>query len=122
MYRSSSVSFIPLERVPPDPFHLLDTGSSDLWVLSSPCSTDCFATAIPLYPLTSFQPSGLDVRLEYGDSLTGTFAQGPIGMDVVDFAGLRLQDQYLAAISETNTNVVQSGSVGVLGLGFPVNR
>jgi len=72
--------------------------------------------------LTSFQPSGLDVRLEYGDSLTGTFAQGPVGMDVVDIAGLRLQDQYLAAISETNTNVVESGSVGVFGLGFPVNR
>jgi len=43
-------------------------------------------------------------------------------MDVVDLAGLRLQDQYLAAISETNTNVVQSGSAGVFGLGFPVNR
>jgi len=90
-------------------------------VLSS-CSTDCFATDVPLYPLTSFRPSELDVRLEYGDSLTGTFAQGPIGMDIVGFAGLRLQDQYLAAISETNTNVVQSGSAGVFGLGFPVNR
>lgn len=101
---------------------VIDTGSSDLWALSSPCSTDCFATAVPLYPLTSFHPSGLDVRLEYGDSLTGTFAQGPVGMDVVDLAGLRLQDQYLAAISETNTNVVQSGSAGVFGLGFPVNR
>jgi aspartyl protease len=91
-------------------------------VLSSPCSTDCFATAAPLYPLTSFRPSGLDVRLKYGDSLTGTFAQGPVGMDVVGLADLRLQDQYLAAILETNTKVVQSGSAGVLGLGFPVNR
>jgi hypothetical protein len=91
-------------------------------VLSGPCSADCFSTAVPLYPLTSFQPSGLDVRLEYGDSLTGTFAQGLVGMDVIDLAGLRLQNQYLAAISETNTNVVQSGSAGVFGLGFPVNR
>lgn len=72
--------------------------------------------------MTSFHPSGLDVRLEYGDSMTGTFAHGPVGMDVVDLAGLRLQDQYLAAISETNTNVVQSGSAGVFGLGFPINR
>jgi hypothetical protein len=111
-----------LKRVPPDLPHLLDTGSSDLWVLSSPCSTDCFSAAVPLYPLTSFQPSGLDVRLEYGDSLTGTFAQGLVGMDVVGFAGLRLQDQYLAAISETNTKVMQTGSSGIFGLGFPVNR
>lgn len=91
-------------------------------MLSRSCSNDCFVTAVPLYPLTSFQSSGLDVRLEYGDSLTGTFAQGSIGIDVVCIAGLRLQDQYLAAISETNTNVVQSGSAGVFGLGFPVNR
>lgn len=91
-------------------------------MLSSPCSTDCFATAVPLYPLTSFHPSGLDVRLEYGDSLTETFAQGPVGMDVVGLAGVRIQDQFLAAISETNTNVVQSGSAGIFGLGFPVNR
>ncbi len=111
-----------MQCVPPDVSPLLDTGSSDLWVLSNLCSADCFAAGVPSYPLTSFQPSGLDVRLEYGDSLTGTFAQGPVGLDVVSFAGLRLHDQYLAAISETNTEVVQSGSVGVFGLGFPVNR
>ena len=111
-----------MDRVPPDLPRLLDTGSSDLWVLSSLCSTDCFSPAVPLYPLTSFQPSGLDVCLEYGDSLTGTFAQGLVGMDVVGLAGLQLQDQYLAAVSETNTKVMQTGSIGIFGLGFPVNR
>ena len=99
-----------------------DTGSSDLWVLSKSCSTDCFSVTVPLYPQTSFQPSGLAVRLEYGDSLTGTFAQGPVGTDVVGVANLRLEDQYLAAISETNTSVLQTGSAGIIGLGFPVNR
>jgi phytepsin len=101
---------------------LPDTGSSDLWVLSSSCSADCFSAAVPLYPQTSFQPSGFAVRLEYGDSLTGTFAQGPIGKDIAGIAGLRLQDQYLAAISETNTSVLRTGSAGIFGLGFPVNR
>ncbi|KAI0300074.1 aspartic peptidase domain-containing protein [Multifurca ochricompacta] len=101
---------------------VLDTGSSDLWVLSSSCSADCFSVSVPLYHQTSFQPSGLAVRLAYGDSLTGTYAQGPVGKDVAGVAGLRLQDQYLAAISETNTSVLQTGSAGIFGLGFPVNR
>ncbi|KAH9991950.1 aspartic peptidase domain-containing protein [Russula compacta] len=100
---------------------VLDTGSSDLWVLSSACSTDCFFVTVPLYPQTSFQPSGLAVCLEYGDSLTGTFAQGPVGTDIVGVADLRLEDQYFAAISETNTTVLQTGSAGIFGLGFPVN-
>ncbi|KAI9457021.1 aspartic peptidase domain-containing protein [Russula earlei] len=100
---------------------VLDTGSSDLWVLSSSCSTDCFSVSVPLYPQTSFQPSGVVVRLEYGDSLTGTFAQGPVGMDIAGVSGLRIQNQYFAAISETNTSVLQTGSAGIFGLGFPVN-
>ncbi|KAI0266450.1 aspartic peptidase domain-containing protein [Gloeopeniophorella convolvens] len=99
----------------------LNTGSSDLWVLSDSCTTDCFSVTVPLYPQTSFQPSGLAVRLAYGDSLTGTFAQGPVGRDVAAIAGLELPDQYFAAISETNTSVLQTGSAGIFGLGFPVN-
>ncbi|KAI0247392.1 aspartic peptidase domain-containing protein [Lactifluus subvellereus] len=100
---------------------VVDTGSSDLWVLSSTCSADCFLATVPLYPQTSFRPSGLAVRLTYGDSLTGTYAQGPIGKDIAGVANLQLQDQFLAAILETNTSVLQTGSAGIFGLGFPVN-
>lgn len=32
------------------------------------------------------------------------------------------QDQYFAAISNTNTSVLDTGSAGIFGLGFPVNR
>jgi hypothetical protein len=94
-------------------------------VLSSSCSTDCFSgysVTVPLYPQTSFRPSGLAVRLAYGDSQTGTYAQGPVGTDFAGVAGLWLQDQYIAAILETNASVLQTGSAGIFGLGFPVNR
>ncbi|KAG8221443.1 aspartic peptidase domain-containing protein [Butyriboletus roseoflavus] len=100
---------------------VLDTGSSDLWVLSTSCQETCSSTKVPLYPLSSFRPAHLDAKLLYGDSNTGTYAQGPIGSDSVSLAGLNLQSQYFSAINFTNTSVVQTGSGGILGLGFPFN-
>jgi phytepsin len=39
----------------------------------------------------------------------------------VDLAGLTLQNQFFAAINDTNTSVEDTGSAGIFGLGFPVN-
>ncbi|KAF7970144.1 hypothetical protein HWV62_24920 [Athelia sp. TMB] len=98
---------------------ILDTGSSDLWVISDACS-NCSST-LPLYPEASLQPTGLDVALYYGDSNTGTHAFGPIGKDTVSLSDLTLQNQYFAAINNTNTSVLQAGSAGIFGLGFAIN-
>ncbi len=54
--------------------------------------------------------------------MTRTHALGEIGQDTVDLAGLVLQDQYIAAINDTNTSVLDTGGAGIFGLGFPVNR
>lgn len=99
---------------------ILDTGSSDLWVISDAC-TKC-ASTVPLYPQASLQSTGLDVALYYGDSSTGTHAIGPIGKDVVGLGDLTLQNQYFAAVNDTNTSVGEAGSAGIFGLGFAVNR
>lgn len=64
---------------------------------------------------------GLDVTIVYGDSNTGTYARGVIGYDSVSLAGLTLQNQYFAAINDTNTSVVQTRCSGIFGLGFPLN-
>ena len=66
--------------------------------------------------------TGLSVQLLYGDSHTGTHAFGPIVKDTVGIAGLSVKDLFLAAIVDTNTTTWETGSAGILGLGFPAIR
>ena len=103
-----------------------DTGSSDLWTLSDACFSGCTngrnKNQVRVYPQSTFRSSGLDIEMQYGDSQTGTFARGMIGNDTVDLAGMTLHNQSFAAINNTNTSVMDVGAVGILGLGFPVNR
>ncbi|KAH7909462.1 aspartic peptidase domain-containing protein [Hygrophoropsis aurantiaca] len=100
---------------------VLDTGSSDLWVLSTACGAVCSSGKEPLYPLSTFHSTNLEAQLLYGDSMTGTHASGPIGFDTISLAGLVLENQYFAAINDTNTAVLETQSAGIFGLGFPLN-
>ncbi|KDR79313.1 hypothetical protein GALMADRAFT_243260 [Galerina marginata CBS 339.88] len=99
---------------------ILDSGSSDLWVLSDACTQGCTG-GVPVYPQASFKYSGVDVSLLYGDSRTGTYADGTIGDDTVSLAGISLQSQYFGSMNRTNTSVLETGAAGIFGLGFPIN-
>ncbi|KAJ7879107.1 aspartic peptidase domain-containing protein [Mycena leptocephala] len=99
----------------------LDTGSSDLWVISSNCVANMCAkskgtTRLPAQSLTL---TGANVTMRYGDSQTGTFASGPIAMETVSIAGVAIDNQLFAAIDDTTNSVVQFGAAGIFGLGFP---
>ncbi|TBU39877.1 acid protease [Dichomitus squalens] len=100
----------------------IDTGSTDLWVVSSACQTQtCQSFAGERYALTqAFQQSQQgSVDLLFGDSTTGTHAAGPLGRDVVVLAGLTATNQTFAAINDTDNSAVANGGAGILGLGFP---
>ncbi|KAH9159493.1 aspartic peptidase domain-containing protein [Lactarius sanguifluus] len=98
----------------------VDTGSSDLWVVSSACTTSvCESTNMPPYPSANIKPAGGSVNLLYGDSSTGTHASGPVAQDTATVAGLAIPQQPFAAISDTNNTSVMQGANGIFGLGFP---
>jgi hypothetical protein len=115
------VRFHELLLDPPASESWTDTGSSDLWVISDNSGLTP-PSGVSLYPHDDFISSGIDVHLVYGDSHTGTHADGLIGKANVSLAGLMLQNQYFVAINKTNTSVLETGSVGIFGLGFPINR
>ncbi|KAF7357780.1 Peptidase A1 domain-containing protein [Mycena venus] len=99
----------------------LDTGSSDLWVISTDCATNACAkagrtTRVPTLGLTK---TGAQVTMRYGDSTTGTYAVGPIAAETVSIAGVAIDNQLFAAINDTTNSVVQFGAAGIFGLGFP---
>ncbi|KAJ6515323.1 aspartic peptidase domain-containing protein [Mycena sanguinolenta] len=99
----------------------LDTGSSDLWVISSDCTTNACTKAgqtphVPTKGLTSIGPT---VTMRYGDSTTGTYATGPLSMTTASIAGVAIENQLFAAINDTTNTVVEFGAAGIFGLGFP---
>ncbi|KAF5377947.1 hypothetical protein D9615_006755 [Tricholomella constricta] len=98
----------------------IDTGSSDLWVVSDACQTDaCKGSSVARYPLSTAKLTGTDVKLLYGDSTTGTFASGAVGLETTSVAGVAIEDQPFGLINATDNQIVQFQTAGILGLGFP---
>ena len=60
--------------------------------------------------------------MQYGDSTTGTFASGPVGLETVNLAGLTLEGQPFAVANDTDSTAVSDTAAGIIGLGFPSQR
>lgn len=74
------------------------------------------------YPQASIVSAGADVEMFYGDSTTGTHAKGTVGLDAATIAGVSMAGQAFGAINDTTNMIVQFGTAGIFGLGFPSGR
>ncbi|KAI0632379.1 acid protease [Trametes polyzona] len=93
-----------------------DTGSSDLWVPSSSCKS-CESRNLynPSKSSDSSKKSG-SFSISYGD---GSTASGTPYTDTVTVGGVKVTDQYLAAVTKESSEFQQGAVDGLLGLGFP---
>lgn len=100
---------------------VLDTASSDLWVVSSSCQ-NATCTKVPRYPLSYDSPTFTVVNdntttfiAQYADT---TFASGFIARETIQVSDLTLADQVFALITSSNVTLTDQAS-GIMGLGFP---
>jgi hypothetical protein len=110
---------------PPQNFNLIfDTGSADLWVMSSKM-TECFGTWLQCYDMTKSSTAMMVVdedknrvawRIDYGlGSVVGRLMQ-----DTVTFGTLTVQGQWFGAAGKVTKNFVDplEPMDGILGLAF----
>ncbi|KAF9651667.1 acid protease [Thelephora ganbajun] len=93
----------------------LDTGSSDLWVASTSCTT-CGGAGGRLYNPSGSLATGQPFEINY---IAGR-AAGPIVWDKVSVGGYTIEHQALAAASEVKDEPLDAFS-GILGLALPPN-
>ncbi|KAG6374669.1 aspartic peptidase domain-containing protein [Boletus reticuloceps] len=94
---------------------ILDTGSSDLWVVGSSCGSACNG-------LSMFNPSSSSTfknltspfTIQYGSGA----AAGSIGQDVVEMAGFSVSNQGFAVVDEVTANLLSAPVSGLLGLAW----
>ena len=104
-------------------FCYADTGSSDLWVVSDHCTDKaCENAQVDRYPNASLHSTGVDIDLYYGDSTTGSYASGVVGVDTVSLAGVTMLEQPFALVNDTDNHIIGYNAAGILGLSFPSAR
>lgn len=99
---------------------MLDTGSSDLWLASSGCSS---CSGVPTFnpsQSTSLQApqsvggQGSQVQIRYGSGAV----QGALAQDVVNMGGFTVNPQTFLVVDQMTDGLLDSQTSGILGLAF----
>ncbi|KAJ7092852.1 acid protease [Mycena belliarum] len=95
-----------------------DTGSSDLWIPSSSCTSSTCSSKSKYRSSsssTSSKKSG-SFSIQYGD---GSTVSGPIYTDTVTVAGIKATKQYFSPVTTLSASFQNDPIDGILGLAFP---
>ncbi|KAG2154413.1 aspartic peptidase domain-containing protein [Suillus bovinus] len=92
---------------------VLDTGSSDLWVATSTC-TSCASNEFTTSKSSTFQSSGTSLQINYGSGSV----KGVVAQDTVTFGGFTITQQELLAASSVTSGLLDGVLSGIMGLGF----
>ncbi|GAA5911947.1 hypothetical protein JCM5296_000355 [Sporobolomyces johnsonii] len=105
--------------VPPQYMHcILDTGSADLWVASSACTTTSGCPlSSPLYNST-YSATRRDMNTTFSVKYGGGSAQGEMFQDYVGFAGYNVSSQAFAEIEDLSGDLIGGEISGLMGLGW----
>ncbi|GAA5909463.1 hypothetical protein JCM6882_002650 [Rhodosporidiobolus microsporus] len=105
---------------------ILDTGSADLWLASSLCSSlndtspstpsGC-SLSTPLYNL-SLSRTSLDMNTSFSVRYGSGSAQGEVWQDYVSFAGYNVSSQGFALVEEVSEGLLSGEIGGLMGLGW----
>ncbi|KAF5338652.1 hypothetical protein D9611_012797 [Ephemerocybe angulata] len=93
----------------------LDTGSADLWVAGSNCTTDCSGMA-------TFNPSSSSTFHNESSSFSVSYGSGQaagfLSQDVVQMAGFEVQNQIFGVCEQVSSGLLTEPVSGLLGLAF----
>ncbi|KAJ7142091.1 acid protease [Mycena crocata] len=95
-----------------------DTGSSDLWIPSSSCTSSTCSSKSKFKSAsssTAVKKSGT-FTIEYGD---GSTVNGPVYTDTVSVAGIKATKQYFSPVTTLSASFADDPIDGILGLAFP---
>ncbi|UZJ51182.1 hypothetical protein CBS101457_000502 [Exobasidium rhododendri] len=95
---------------------ILDTGSSDFWVVDSSCtSSQCTGvSSFTSGSSSTFQGSTTPFSIQYGSGAV----QGVLATDTVSLAGYSVNSQTFAEVDQLASGTLQSPASGIMGMGF----